>query len=74
MGGGTRPHRRPGYCRSGWRDLCVSASGIGWRGYAPTAPAPGLTPVPPYLVPRGKEQVVSKATDISLHGLPIAAQ
>lgn len=31
-------------------------------------------PCPPYLVPRGEEQVVPKATDIPLHGLLTGAQ
>lgn len=47
---------------------------IRWGGFVSTALAPGPTLVPPYLLPGGKEQVVSKATDISLYGLPVAAQ
>lgn len=69
-GGKTRPQRLPGPIVGQGGKTCISMPPwIGWGGFVST-----VTPVPPYLLPRGKEQVVSKATDISLYGLPIAAQ
>lgn len=71
----TRPHRLPGpIVGQGGETYMSTLPWIGWGRFVSTALAQGLTPVPPYLLPRGKEQVVSETTDILLYGLPAAAQ